>query len=113
MEELNQKLSLARECDKRWTKTKRLKRFRERPRSSSKPRPKFKGPRGPHRPFGEKHGPLDRPGFGGPHGPLDRGPPWPRLGGLHEPHGFHGPGLGGRPTWTPRTRIRYTTWIDG
>ena len=51
----------------------------ERPRSSSKQRPKFGGRRGPHRPFGEQHGPLDRPGLGGSHRPLDR----PGFGGPH------------------------------
>ena len=54
----------------------------KRPRSSSKPRPKFRGPSGPHRRFGEQNGPLDRPGFGRSLGPLDipgfGGPHWIR-----------------------------------
>ena len=120
LEELNQKLSLAegvcQEVDKDQEileKNQKVQRDQDQALNQDQNLEVLVG----YRPFGEEHGHLDRPGFGGPHGPLDRpgfgGPPWPRLGGSHEPHGFHGPGLGGRPAWTPRTRIRYTTWIDG
>ena len=57
---------------------------KERPRSSHRVRPEFRGPHGPYGPgFGGPHG----PGFGGPHGP--HGP------GFGGPHGPHGPGFGG------------------